>query len=443
MREREATIRVGILTGRREIGGCFNGIFLGPDEKVMSGDFRFSVAADGSLTLRTDAGVRSLPAGKFCCRPQGTADFSLAEVTIGVNFHWQRQETQTFQGALSVLTAADGSLTAVNEIALEDYLRSVIASEMSATAPSEFLKAHAVMSRSWLMAMLAKNDEHDPDGPPEQQVGEGEVRRWYGREEHDLFDVCADDHCQRYQGVTKIISEEVRRAIDATRGVMLVYEGRICDARYHKACGGRTEDFANVWEEIPVPYLTSIADGPETFPPVTSEEEADHWIHAAPPAYCNTGDIAALRQVLPSFDQETPDFFRWEVSYARPDLETLLLKKSGLAFGELHALTPLARGPSGRIIRLKIEGSQRTVIVGKELEIRRWLSPSHLYSSAFIVGTERDTEGKATRFTLHGAGWGHGVGLCQIGAAMMALRGFGMEAILGHYFPGATLEKIY
>jgi stage II sporulation protein D len=443
MEEREATIRVGVLTGRREIGGCFNGIFLGHDEMAISGDFRFCPAADGTLTLRTDAGVRSLPAGEFCCRPQGTADFSLDDVTIGVNFHWQRQETQTFQGALSLLTAVDGSLTAVNEIALEDYLTSVIASEMSATAPPEFLKAHAVMSRSWLMAMLAKKNEHAAGTSPEQQVGEGEIRRWYGREEHDLFDVCADDHCQRYQGVTKIISDEVRRAIDATRGVMLIYEGRICDARYHKACGGRTEDFANVWEEIPVPYLTSIADGPETFPTVTSEEEANHWIHAAPPAYCNTGDIAALRQVLPSFDQETPDFFRWEVSYARPDLEALLLKKSGLDFGELHALIPLDRGPSGRIIRLKIEGAKRTVVVGKELEIRRWLSPSHLYSSAFIVRTERDGQGKIVRFTLKGAGWGHGVGLCQIGAAMMALRGFGMEAILGHYFPGATLKRVY
>jgi len=224
---------------------------------------------------------------------------------------------------------------------------------------------------------------------------------------------------------------------------MLVYGERICDARYHKACGGRTEDFADVWEEIDVPYLTSIADAPEGLPPINSEAEAERWVHAAPPAYCNTSDIAALRQVLPSFDQETPDFFRWEISYTRTELEALLMKKSGFDFGRLLALTPLARGKSGRINRLKIEGSLRTVIVGKELEIRRWLSPSHLYSSAFIVRTERDGQGEITRFTLCGAGWGHGVGLCQIGAAMMALRGFGMEAILGHYFPGATLRKLY
>jgi SpoIID/LytB domain protein len=292
------------------------------------------------------------------------------------------------------------------------------------------------------MAMLAKKNG-PASVPPDLPPGEEEIRRWYGREEHDLFDVCADDHCQRYQGVTKIISVEVSRAIEATRGVMLVYGGRICDARYHKACGGRTEDFANVWEETPVPYLTSVADGPAVFPPVTSEEEADRWVHAAPPAYCNTADMNALRQVLPSFDQETADFFRWEVSYSRTDLEDLLRKNSGLDFGELRALTPLTRGPSGRISRLKIEGSRRTVVVGKELEIRRWLSPSHLYSSAFIVGTDRDGRGKATRFILKGAGWGHGVGLCQIGAAMMALRGFRMEAILGHYFPGAALRRIY
>jgi peptidoglycan hydrolase-like amidase len=443
MQEGEPTIRVGVVTGRREIGGRFNGIFTGPGGMIMSGDFCVHTLGPGMLALRTDAGDRSLAAGEICCRPQGAATFSLAEVTIGVNFHWQRQESQTFQGALSVVTAADGSLTAINEISLEDYLRSVIASEMSATSPPEFLKAHAVMSRSWLMAMLAKKDEHAPAVPPEPQRGEEEICRWYGREEHDLFDVCADDHCQRYQGVTKIISEEVRRAVEATRGMALVYGGRVCDARYHKACGGRTEDFANVWEGTPIPYLTSIADGGEDFPPVTTEEAAARFIQDAPYAYCKTVDIAALGRVLPAFDQETPDFFRWEVSYARPELESLLLRKSGIDFGELCSLTPLERGMSGRIIRLKISGSKRTVIVGKELEIRRWLSPSHLYSSAFVVRTEEDGHGKTSRFTFHGAGWGHGVGLCQIGAAMMALRGFGMEAILGHYFPGTTLRKQY
>jgi stage II sporulation protein D len=452
----EPKIRVGIVAGRREIQGCLHGVFLTSTGRDISGDFRFSIVA-GKVVLSTGSGAWPLAEREFRCRPHGTATFSLDDVTIGVNFHWQRQEAQTFQGEIVVLPAAAGdTLTIVNEIPLEDYLASVISSEMSASAPLEFLKAHAVTSRSWLMAMLERKAAADrddrggskPEVSPANAGIEGifsaeEIIRWYGREEHARFDVCADDHCQRYQGVTKIISGQVRQAIDVTRGLLLVHDGGICDARYHKACGGRTEDFSNVWEEASIPYLTSIADGPEVFPPVTSEMAADRWVHANPPAYCNTGDIAALRQVLPAFDQETTDFFRWEVSYAREELEGLLFRKSGLDFGALYALTPLERGPSGRIIRLKIAGSKRTLIVGKELEIRRWLSPSHLYSSAFIVRSERDAQGKVTRFTLHGAGWGHGVGLCQIGAAMMALRGFGMEAILGHYFPGASLRKLY
>jgi SpoIID/LytB domain protein len=440
MQDREPTIRVGIMADRREIRGCFLGVFHIASGEGLSGDFRFSVTG-GLISIATGAGVRTVPEREFCCRPQGDATFSLYDVTIGVNFHWQRQETQTFQGALSVLAAEDDTLTAVNELALEDYLGSVISSEMSAAAPLEFLKAHTVTSRSWLMAMLEKIEAVHPNSP--MSLSDGEISRWYGREEHARFDVCADDHCQRYQGVTKIITDQVRQAIDFTRGLFLVYDGEICDARYHKACGGRTEDFANVWEDVAVPYLISVSDGSENFPPAISEKEAEKWINSSPAAYCNTNDSQALRQVLPSFDQETTDFFRWEVSYGREELEALLLGKSGIDFGELQALIPLDRGPSGRIIRLKIEGSKRTVIVGKELEIRRWLSPSHLYSSAFIVRTERDGQGKVVRFRLQGAGWGHGVGLCQIGAAMMAMQGLGMEDILGHYFPGATLRKFY
>jgi len=466
MRDQEPTIRVGIMADRREIGGCFQGVFQISSGEELSGDFRFSITG-GLISLAAGTGVRTMPEREFRCRPQGVATFSLYNVTIGVNFHWERQEVQTFQGALSVLALEDDTLVAVNELPLEDYLGSVISSEMSAAAPLEFLKAHAVTSRSWLMAMLEKQESDNRNGRGEKQrdvspgknrregclpqagneiaetLSRDEIIRWYGREEHARFDVCADDHCQRYQGVTKIITDQVRQAIDVTRGLFLVYSGGICDARYHKACGGRTEDFASVWEDVAVPYLTSVSDSPESFPPATSAEEAAQWINSSPAAYCNTNDAHALRQVLPSFDQETTDFFRWEVSYARGELETLLLRKSGIDFGELHALIPLDRGPSGRIIRLKIEGSKRTVIVGKELEIRRWLSPSHLYSSAFIVRTEGDGQGKVVCFRLQGAGWGHGVGLCQIGAAMMAMQGFGMEDILGHYFRGTTLRKFY
>jgi len=463
----EATIRVGVLDGRWEIGGCFHGNFRTAAGEVLTGPFLFTAGsrletadsrryppADGGISLRTREGNRSLTPGEHRFFPERRAFFSLDEVTIGVNFHWERREGQSFQGAL-VVFEEDGTLTAVNEIDREDYLASVISSEMAATAPREFLKAHAVIARSWLMAMLEKKQTVtagavDRGGvasaggsrAAEREDAAEEIIRWYGREEHKRFDVCADDHCQRYQGMTKIISEEARRAVDATRDLVLVYDGKICDTRYHKACGGRTEDFANVWEEVTVPYLISVADGPGSFPSFADEAAAAAWIAGRPDAYCNPGDVSVLPRILPDFDQETRDFFRWEVSYDREELEDLLKRRAGLDFGELRALIPMKRGPSGRIISLKIEGSRRTAIVGKELEIRRWLSPSHLYSSAFVVETEREATGKVTRFKLLGAGWGHGVGLCQIGAAMMALRGFPMEAILRHYFPGTTLRQI-
>jgi len=498
MTAKGTTIRVGILEGRRELRGCFRGRFRTAAGEVLTGPFVLTAGppsphADGDpsrpsgaggeapgLWLQTQACRRFLPPEECRFYPGDQDVFSLDAVTIGVNFHWERREQQTFQGSLVVLAEAGGLLTAINEIDIEDYLAGVISSEMSATAPVEFLKAHAVMSRSWLLAMLerknlenagdgcgrtpssglvvrnsaaGKMDGRDGDrvaarggGPKrgnidhEEDIPE-EIVRWYGREEHARFDVCADDHCQRYQGVTKIVSPRVREAVDATRGMVLAYGGRICDARYHKACGGRTEDFANVWEERSVPYLTSVPDGPEDFPSLATEAVAADWISSSPAAYCNTGDTVALSRILPAFDQETPDFFRWEVAYERRELEELLKEKSGIDFGELLRLNPLSRGPSGRIIRLEIAGTRHTVIVGKELEIRRWLSPSHLYSSAFVVAAERDDRGKIRRFVLRGAGWGHGVGLCQIGAAMMAIRGLSMEAILGHYFPGSVLRK--
>jgi len=498
MTAKRTTIRVGIVAGRRELRGCFRGRFRTAAGEVLTGPFVLTAGppsphADGDpsrpsgaggeapgLWLQTQACRRFLPPEECRFYPGDQDVFSLDAVTIGVNFHWERREQQTFQGSLVVLAEAGGLLTAINEIDIEDYLAGVISSEMSATAPVEFLKAHAVMSRSWLLAMLErKNLENAGDGcgrtpssglvvrnsaagkmdgrdgdrvaargggakrgniDHEEDIPE-EIVRWYGREEHARFDVCADDHCQRYQGVTKIVSPRVREAVDATRGMVLAYGGRICDARYHKACGGRTEDFANVWEERSVPYLTSVPDGPEDFPSLATEAVAADWISSSPAAYCNTGDTVALRRILPAFDQETPDFFRWEVAYERRELEELLKEKSGIDFGELLRLNPLSRGPSGRIIRLEIAGTRHTVIVGKELEIRRWLSPSHLYSSAFVVAAERDDRGKIRRFVLRGAGWGHGVGLCQIGAAMMAIRGLSMEAILGHYFPGSVLRK--
>jgi SpoIID/LytB domain protein len=316
---------------------------------------------------------------------------------------------------------------------------------MSTEAPIELLKAHAIISRSWLVAMLEmkkKIKDTIVQSQRSQETGD-KIIRWYDREDHSLFDVCADDHCQRYQGITKIISKSASEAIDATRGVFLIHDNNICDARYSKACGGRTELFENTWETCSVPYLHSISDSVITHPPVLNETDAERWILTSPASYCNTTDGKILKHVLPSFDQETTDFFRWKFVYSREQLEEILHTKSGLDFGTLMDIIPLKRGMSGRIYELKIVGTNRTLVVGKELEIRRWLSKSHLYSSAFIVKVERDEKGNPTNFIFYGAGWGHGVGLCQIGAAMMAVEGFRSEEILKHYFFGTQLQKLY
>jgi SpoIID/LytB domain protein len=301
----------------------------------------------------------------------------------------------------------------------------------------EFLKAHAILSRSWILAALDRNKKtENASKSPGKTTGE-EVIRWHDREEHDLFDVCADDHCQRYQGVTKIVSKQAEDAIRKTRGMTITYQGKICDARYSKACGGITENFDTAWNDKQVPYLKSISDASSSYRPIKTEEEALTWILSNPDAYCNTQDEALLGKILPDFDQKTKDFFRWTIEYSHGELEEIVREKSGLDFGVLGEIVPIARGPSGRIYRLKIVGSKRSIVVGKELEIRRWLSRTHLYSSAFVV------KAGYGRFTFHGAGWGHGVGLCQIGAAVMATKGFSAEKILKHYFRGVEVQKVY
>jgi len=440
----EPEIKVGIMEDIRGLTGRFNGPFRLPDGRIFTGSFAVQAGEDGMVfTDRT--GARISRQAEMCFRPQTGAPFSLDEVTIGIRFHWERKQQQTFRGDLLLLNSPGETLTAVNRLRLEDYLTSVISSEMSAAAPMEMLKAHAVASRSWLMAMLKRREEKtgreadrcEAFGPA------GEITRWYGREDHARFDVCADDHCQRYQGVTKIIADQAAQAVRSTRGIFLVHDRAICDARYHKACGGRTDNFENTWEDISVPYLSSVADADASLDPVTTEAAAQKWVHMRPDVYCNNTDEAFLRRVLPDFDRETTDFFRWQVSYGREALEAILREKSGIDFGSLQELVPVARGPSGRIMRLRIEGSKQTVTIGKELEIRRCLSRSHLYSSAFCVSVERDSSGLAVRFVLNGAGWGHGVGMCQIGAAVMAEKGHKAEAILMHYFRGAELKKLY
>ncbi|RIK77601.1 amidase [candidate division KSB1 bacterium] len=431
----EPQIKVGIITRRREVRGYFRGEFRINGSLSVAGAWQAHVKND-AIVLINEAGDELLHAPEIHCRHLYSSTFTLEEVIIGIDFHWERKEAQTFQGGLRLVLDKDATLTAINEISVEDYLASVISSEMSATAPMELLKAHAITSRSWLVAMLEREKKEQQRGRPSQRTLEkpGELIRWYDREDHDRFDVCADDHCQRYQGVTKIISAAAAEAVRATHGVFLVYDNQICDARFSKACGGLSENFENAWEETPIPYLSCISDAVQEHAPLRTEAEAKRWILSQPEAFCNTTDGKILQQVLPS---------RWTVTYNREELEEILRAKSGIDFGSLQNLVPVQRGPSGRIIKLKIVGTKMSIIVGKELEIRRWFSKSHLYSSAFVVRTAVDTAGLPTHFTLHGAGWGHGVGFCQIGAAIMATKGYKAEEIVRHYFRGAELKTLY
>ena len=358
----------------------------------------------------------------------GDGRFELEGVTIGVDFHWERREKQRFAGALRLIVSEDdkGRLIAVNEIGIEEYLKSVISSEMSANASEALLMAHAVISRSWLLRQLADRGKHSGamTGGKGCVVVDGEMVdelvRWYDREDHRQFDVCADDHCQRYQGVTRQTTEAVEKAVDATRGMVLTWNGEVCDARFSKCCGGVTELFENCWEETPHPYLERV-------------EDCDG--HGSD--FCDTDDDEVLRQVLNDYDRETKDFYRWEVRYGADEFSELIRRRSGIDFGRVIEIEPLERGVSGRIVRLLIRGEKRQMVVGKELEIRRWLSDSQLRSSAFDVVCEGGD------FVLRGKGWGHGVGLCQIGAAVMGAKGYGYDEILKHYFPKAELKKLY
>ncbi len=376
------------------------------------------------------------------------ASFEVYDVTIGVNFHWERRETQRFTGALKIIVEGD-KLTLVNVLPVEDYLMSVISSEMSATACAEFLKAHAVISRSWLLAQIDKTKRLAAEKEEYKSctITDDEIVRWYDREDHVNFDVCADDHCQRYQGITRQTTPTVREAVEATRGLVLTdNEGHLCDARFSKCCGGVFEEFENCWEPRHHHYLEATRDSADerNFPDLRVEENAREWILGRPEAYCNTSDAAILGQVLNNYDQETQDFYRWTVNYTQDELSALIERRSGIDFGLIKALEPVERGTSGRLTRLRIVGTKRTMIIGKELEIRRTLSPSHLYSSAFVVEDgDTDERGVPACFTLRGAGWGHGVGLCQIGAAVMSAEGKNFREILMHYFPGATLDTLY
>ena len=372
--------------------------------------------------------------------------FELLNVTIGINFHWERKEDQRFMGALKIIVENE-KLTGINVIHVEDYLTSVISSEMSATASLELLKAHAVISRSWLLAQIHKNKAITASQSLYSAFTQTdqELIRWYDREDHTHFDVCADDHCQRYQGITRASTEMVRQAIAATRGQILMWEGNICDARFSKCCGGAFEEFQYCWEGIKHPYLSKQRDSKtgSGLPDLRVESEADQWIRTSPEAFCNTKDKKILSQVLNNYDQETTDFYRWKIEYKQDELSELILKRSGIDYGQILDLIPVERGTSGRLVKLKIRGSKRTMTIGKELEIRRTLSTSHLYSSAFVIDKADIVDDVPGRFILTGAGWGHGVGLCQIGAAVMGEQGYPYDTILLHYYIGATIDKLY
>jgi len=386
-----------------------------------------------------------------------SSTFILKNVTIGIGFHWEQQEEQEFEGGLT-LQLEEGKIRAVNTVPLESYLRSVISSEMSAMNDMNLLNAHAIVSRSWLLAQIQnkKTNQKTDNTPPTASVisnadGADEIVKWYDREDHDTFDVCADDHCQRYQGITKVISLNAQKAIEATRGQVLMYNNEVCDARFSKCCGGISEDFANVWQPVKVPFLVAVRDinnnSSTNFSKVLNFGKGrinDDYFTTSPDSFCNTANPEILSQVLIDFDRTTTNFYRWTVDYSREELSSLIFRKSGIDFGDIIDMQPLERGNSGRIIRLKITGTKRTLIVGKELEIRKWLSESHLYSSAFVVRKEFEGESHLpSRFILQGAGWGHGVGMCQIGAAVMSQKGFTPVEILEHYFKGASITKIY
>lgn len=385
----------------------------------------------------------------FTAKDQEDSSFELKEAIIGVDFHWQRKEDQKFRGGLKIIVEKN-NITAINIVSIEDYLTSVISSEMNATSFEELLKAHAVISRSWILAQINKNNLIEKNNKIDTIYikDNNEYIRWWDREDHNNYDVCADDHCQRYQGITKESTLIVKEAVRKTKGEVLMYENAICDTRFSKCCGGYMEQFENVWEPLPHSYLKGKVDAYDN--PVLnnidlrSEEEASKWVKSEPNTFCNTKDSNILKQVLNDYDLETNDFFRWKKEYTQDILSKIIKQRTNIDFGHIVALIPIERGTSGRIIKLKIIGTKQIKTIGKELAIRRALSESHLYSSAFIVEEgEENQDGLPSTFTLHGAGWGHGVGLCQIGAAMMSSKGFDYKAILAHYYSGATIKTIY
>lgn len=416
------TVNIGILSDKA-ISVSFNGTYQS-DSIELSGHQYFNFDDISGYIILKPTEFRE-------------CSFEIEAVTIGKDFHWQQKESQRFKGSL-ILRRDGEQITAINVIPIEEYLKSVISSEMNPNASLEFLKAHAIISRTWVMNRIINRQRKGNSGVDNNGNWENDEERirWYDNSQHTGFDVCADDHCQRYQGITRITNQKAIEAVESTAGQVLTFDGEIIDARFSKCCGGAFETFENCWQPIHKPSLEPGRDYIDSdLPDLTVEDNAKSWIKSAPDAFCNTADETVLSQVLNDYDLNTNSFYRWRLQYSTHELSSIVNDRSGIDFGEVSDLVPIQRGVSGRIVRLKIVGTKRTMIIGKELEIRRTLSNSHLLSSAFSV--EKTQEG----FILHGAGWGHGVGLCQIGAAMMAHLGYSHQEILSHYYPGSVISS--
>jgi stage II sporulation protein D len=437
-------VRVGIKAGK-EIRFVLSGSFRNEMQEILPSGEMVAQYRNGKIALFYEDREQGVFDKQWLLSPAEPehSRFTLKNVTIGIGFHWEQHEEQVFKGKL-LLLATESGISAINILPVEDYLISVISSEMKATSSFEMLKAHAVISRSWLLAQIDKGRTIKQQSYQTSFLTYTEWIKWYDREDHTDFDVCADDHCQRYQGITKASASLAEQAVLSTSGQILMYDNRICDTRFSKCCGGVTERFENVWEPVQHPYLQAIKDGAESegfLADLSEEHQARLWITTTPDNFCNTTDKNILSQVLNDYDQHTNDFYRWKVVYTAAEVSALIKNKLGLDFGIVQDIIPLQRGASGRIIKLKIVGTVKTLIIGKELEIRKALSATHLYSSAFIVDKSGSVENPV--FTLYGAGWGHGVGLCQIGAAVMGAKGYTYKEILTHYFRGADIIEHY
>jgi stage II sporulation protein D len=439
----EPIIEVGLVEGAESVDLRFEGSYTDASgHELAPGNYHIG-CAQGGLRCAARGSKAEPPVLEFSPNDPNRCHFSL-EATIGIDFHWQQSEIQSFRGQVRIIAQADDRLAVINRVPLETYVRSVICSEMNADSWPESAKAHAIISRSWLLAQLDAGAEQSADAEARLST-QDEIRHWTDRQAHSDFHVCADDHCQRYQGITRVMGGTVAQAIAATRGMVLTHAGRACDARFSKCCGGVSENFTAAWGDRPVPYLVPVFDGPQKTlpePPLTDEAALRDFIERPPEVYCNCTDPKLLTRVLNDYDQKTQDFFRWQVRLEAEQARELIRTRMGIDLGRILALFPQERGLSGRLTKLLIRGEKGELRVGKELTIRKALSDSHLFSSAFVVNPQGPSA-RPDAFVLKGAGWGHGVGLCQIGAALMASQGLDHKEILSHYYPGTDLERLY